>query len=266
MERITSAQNAKVKRVKELLAQSKARRRAGEFVCEGRRLCEEIPPELIREVWMSESFAERERDLPEDVRTFVVPDSLFRSVSDTAGPQGMLAVVRMPEQARSGAGPDPCAEQAGPEPRVILMLEGLQDPGNLGTIFRTAEAAGVGEIVMDRGCADVFSPKVVRATMGSVFRVPFSICEDLPALAASMVARGRKVFAACLGAETDYRDADFTGDCAILIGNEGNGLTEAALSAATERVIIPMQGEIESLNASVAAALLMYEAGSHAAG
>ena len=259
MERITSAQNAKVKRVKELLAQSKARRRAGEFVCEGRRLCEEIPPELIREVWMSESFAERERDLPEDVRTFVVPDSLFRSVSDTAGPQGMLAVVRMPEQARTGAGPDPCAEQAGPEPRVILMLEGLQDPGNLGTIFRTAEAAGMAGVVLLKGCADVYSPKVVRAAAGSLFRMDIFTGAEEELLIDKLKNFDRKIVVTALEGASDYTDVTYDNNCAIVIGNEGQGVSRGFLDHADLKIKIPMAGAIESLNAAVAAGIIMYE-------
>ena len=281
MERITSAQNAKVKRVKELLAQAKARRKAGEFICEGERLCAEVPPELIREVWMSQSFSAQQDlsgiipgadertspDLAEAPKRFVVPDSLFRSMGDTATPQGILTVCRMPEQAALPGLREPSSSPETDEPagsvapdEKILMLEGLQDPGNLGTIFRTAEAAGISRIILDRNCVDVFSPKVVRATMGSVFRVPFAVCEDLPALAGRLSALGWKTFAACLGADTDYREADYSGACAVLIGNEGNGLTDAAVAAATGRVIIPMRGQIESLNAAVAAALLMYEA------
>jgi TrmH family RNA methyltransferase len=140
----------------------------------------------------------------------------------------------------------------------LLVLEDIQDPGNLGTMVRTAEAAGIDGIIMSKGCTDIFSPKVTRATMGAIFRVPFIYTDDLPGTLDVLKADGTAVYAAYLRNGTDYRKVHFTNRAAILIGNEGNGLSDEAVSHASENVFIPMAGEVESLNAAVAAAILMY--------
>ena len=142
----------------------------------------------------------------------------------------------------------------------LLVLEHVQDPGNVGTLFRTAEAAGAGGVILDRETADPYSPKVLRATMGAVFRLPFVISNDLPGLLRQLRAEGFSLTAAHL-AGTEYYDAvSYPARTAFLIGNEGNGLSEEITSLADKKVRIPMEGQTESLNAAVAGALLLYEA------
>ena len=141
----------------------------------------------------------------------------------------------------------------------LLLLENIQDPGNLGTMFRAGEGAGVTGIVMNARCVDIFSPKTIRSTMGSILRVPFYITNDL----ASVIQKCRQaqvtVYAAHLGGESYYDSFDYRKGTAFLIGNEGNGLTEEIAGCADEYVKIPMEGQVESLNAAMAAGLLMYE-------
>ena len=142
---------------------------------------------------------------------------------------------------------------------LLVVLEELQDPGNLGTIIRTGEAAGVTGVIMSAGTVDLFNPKTIRATMGSVFRVPFLYVDDLPQTVEQLRQGGISVYAAHLEGKTYYDDVSFLGPTAFLVGNEGNGLTEETASRADRYLKIPMEGRIESLNAAVAASLFMYE-------
>ena len=141
-----------------------------------------------------------------------------------------------------------------------MVLENLQDPGNLGTIFRTAEGAGVSGILMNRGCVDIYNPKTIRSTMGAIYRMPFLYTDDLPRAVTGLKSREIPVFAAHLGGTLSYDETDYRNGCAFLIGNEGNGLTDETAVLADTYIRIPMEGQVESLNAGVAASLLMYEA------
>ena len=142
----------------------------------------------------------------------------------------------------------------------MVIIEDLQDPGNLGTIFRTGEGAGVSGIIMSRGTVDIYNPKTIRSTMGSIYRVPFLYTDDLTAAAALLRERGVGVYAAHLGGSRMYDACDYKAGTAFLIGNEGNGLREETARCADCLIRIPMEGKLESLNASVAASLLLYEA------
>lgn len=254
---ITSTSNTQVKNVIQLLQTSKARKKQGLFVVEGWKMCEEMPEAWLQAVYVTESCLE---NMPEQARKgylqkdilHVVTDQVFRHMSDTKTPQGILAVGRQPvytlEQVLSGSCP------------LIVALEDLQDPGNVGTILRTAEGAGVDGILLSRQSADVFNPKTVRSTMGAVYRMPFCYVEDLTETVRGMKGEGYRVYAAQMDGGQFYDDKDYTGKSVILIGNEGNGLTDGIRAAADEAVCIPMEGHAESLNAGVAAGILMYEA------
>ena len=141
-----------------------------------------------------------------------------------------------------------------------VVLEDLQDPGNVGTIIRTAEGAGVTGIIMSRGTADIFNPKTIRSTMGSIYRMPFLIVDDAVGFVKGLKARKICTYAAHLHGVHSYREEDYTKGTAFLIGNEGNGLTDAMAEAAECLIRIPMEGKVESLNAAIASAVLMYEA------
>ena len=136
---------------------------------------------------------------------------------------------------------------------------GLQDPGNMGTIVRTAEGAGVTGVIMSRDCVDIYNPKTIRSTMGSIYRMPFYYAEDILKAIRKIKDAGIKVYAAHLDGEKSYDEEDYAFSCAFLIGNEGNGLREETSKMADHYIIIPMSGEVESLNAAIAASVLMFE-------
>ncbi|MBO5551681.1 MAG: RNA methyltransferase [Lachnospiraceae bacterium] len=234
----------KIKEVRALCDRSSVRRRTGLFVTEGERIYKEIPPEDLVSVYVSESYKKSHPGMKAD---HVLRDTEFARLADTKHPQGILAVVRQ-KRYRIGDMLDG---------NLYIVLETLQDPGNLGTVIRTAEAAGVSAVIMNKGCADIYSPKVVRSTMGSVFRVPFIYTEDLTAVLRDMKRAGITLYAAELRGR-DINDTGLSDRRAFIIGNEGNGLTEETLRMADERVSIPMAGRVESLNAAVTAAILMY--------
>ena len=142
--------------------------------------------------------------------------------------------------------------------RNILVLDRVQDPGNLGTLTRNAEAFGFGGVVLIKGCADPYQPKVVRASAGSVFRMPMLACESGQYALDLLEEAGRTVYAACMEGEVAIGDADLRKDTAVIIGNEGNGISDQLRSSATE-LYIPMEGNMESLNAAAAGTIIMYE-------
>ncbi len=250
---ITSSTNAKIKNIVQLNTSSKARREQGVFVAEGTKMFLEAPIDSIHQVFVSESYYDKGEylDQIEKLSYEIVEDSVFRKASDTMNPQGILCVIR---QNNSNI------KAMLVEPRPLLMvLEGIQDPGNLGTIIRTGEGAGVTGIIMDRNTADVFNPKVIRATMGSIFRVPFAYTENLPDTLIQMKKQDIRIYAAHLSGHQFYYEEDYCGGSAFLIGNEGNGLSESITEYADTCIKIPMQGQVESLNAAVSASILMYE-------
>ena len=249
---ITSSQNQQIKRIRELNEKPRSRREAGLFVAEGVKLFRECPESRRAAVFVSESFEKENAELLAGVDYEAVADHLFARITDTKTPQGILTLARIE------TGGDDFSHGTYTIPPVYLILEDLQDAGNVGTILRTAEAAGVTGVILGPTCADVYQPKAVRATMGSIFRVPFKVADDLPEAVRDLQAQGVRVAAAHLDGETDYRDIENTDGIAFLIGNEGKGLSDELTEQADIRVRIPMAGQVESLNASVAAAILVY--------
>lgn len=244
---ITSKNNQQIKRVRQLLESPKARQEDRLFVIEGVRLANEVPAELIEQVFVSESLEKEGFGcIPGDYRMEVISDSVFRSISDTVSPQGILIVCRSPEMDIDRA----------TDGQLCVILDDIRDPGNMGTIIRTAEAAGAG-VILSRGCVDIFNPKVIRATMGSIFRVPVAVCDPLEAVS-FLQEKGTVVCAAALDGSVPYREAPYGQRNAFVIGNEANGVSKAVQEAADLRVRIPMKGRVESLNAAVSAAVLLY--------
>lgn len=258
---VTSAANPRIRLLKSLQS-VKGRRESGLFPAEGLRLTGEIKaPWKAETVALSASFYDANRDaLPQVVTdtlqaggdVLCVPDALFGTLCETQHPQGILAAVRRPEMR-----PDDIA--AGNTP-FIIALENVQDPGNAGTILRTADAAGADGILLSKGCVDIFSPKAVRASMGSVFHIPAVYTDDLRGTLRRLQETGIRVFAAYLDGSRSLYDADLSGGSVILIGNEGSGLSADVAEMADERIRIPQPGRAESLNASAAAAVIIYEA------
>lgn len=254
---ITSTSNAKVKHLIQLKKKRKARDEEGAFLVEGIRMFRETPGERIAEVYISQSFYEKETKLNgqalagSPVLPEVLSDSVFAYVSDTKTPQGVLCVARQMDYTFE--------EAAGGNVPHLLILDNLQDPGNLGTIVRAAEGAGVTGILMGRDCVDMYNPKVIRSTMGSVYRVPFYCAPDLMEAIGKVKERGVTIYAAHLHGSRAYDQEDYRKPCAFLIGNEGNGLHREIAGMADHYIKIPMCGQVESLNAAVASAVLMFE-------
>ena len=255
---ITSPSNAKVKQVVQWQNKARERRQAGIFLTEGSKLFREAPEERIQEVYLSEdamSRLEMENDLREKLHRTgyeTVSGEVFQKMSDTNTPQGILCVVRRPEYTL-----DQLLNFPAP---LLVVLENLQDPGNLGTILRTGEGAGITGVILGRETVDIFNPKTIRATMGSIFRVPFVYVEDLARTIRTIREQGVQTYAAHLSGRSCYEGFSFQGGTAFLIGNEGKGLSPEIAALADDLLRIPMEGRVESLNAAVAAALLMYEA------
>lgn len=252
---ITSTSNTQIKELIRLQKKNRARDEAGVFIAEGPRIVNELPAAQIVKLYLSESYAKKNPEKTNgDYHTEILSDTVFAHVSDTRTPQGILAVVKKMRYTMEDL------LQVKGEP-MILVLDNLQDPGNLGTVFRTAEAAGASGILLSRDCVDVYNPKVIRSTMGAVYRVPFLYTDDLPGTINELKEKGIRVFAAHLDGKNTYDREDYRTGCAFLIGNEGNGLREEVAACADCRIKIPMCGNAESLNASVASAVLMFEAG-----
>jgi TrmH family RNA methyltransferase len=251
--RITSASNPLVKSVREL-HEARARRERGEFLAEGVRLVRDalaagarprqilVAPELLEKV---RGGRELLSELTE-VEPLELGEAAFRAIADTETPQGIAAVFPIELH--------PVAELG---PGLLVVLDGLQDPGNLGTIVRSAVGSGVAGGVIVRGGADPFGPKAVRAAAGALFRLRFARPDDAD-LAAALL--GRAVWLAEATGGVDYHQVDWRDSSAILIGSEANGASSELRRLATGRVTIPLDGDLESLNAGVAASILLFEA------
>lgn len=255
---ITSTANKRVKELIEKMNKAKARREADVFLVEGPKMFLEAPKKQIRMVYVEENYllkapkevTEKLEELPYEV----LSSEVYGKVSDTKTPQGILCELQQFHYSLEellGAGMD--------ENALFMVLEDLQDPGNVGTILRTAEGAGVSAVLMTKGTADIYNPKTIRSTMGSIYRVPFVSVEDVAEAIRMLKERGVKVYAAHLKGKNYYQNMNLSGKVAFLIGNEGNGLKDSTAELADEYLKIPMCGKVESLNAAMAAGLLMYQ-------
>lgn len=254
---ITSLSNARVKNLSLLQKKAKERSEQGVFVIEGWKMFEEaVDAGLLVKAYASESFyREKLQENPgyfHDLDYDVLADSVFKEVSDTKTPQGIMGIVKQISYDLDDILRTPAV--------CLLLLEDIRDPGNMGTIIRTAEGAGINGIVYSDTSVDIYNPKVIRATMGSIFRVPLYQSENFYGILKKLKEQKISIFAAHLSGIPYDTEGSFRKSCAILIGNEANGLTEQACALADIRIKIPMAGKVESLNAAVAAAILMYEA------
>ena len=250
---ISSTSNVRIKNITKLKKNARERRKQGCFLVEGPRMFFEIPREDILECYMTKEFEEKFQDRLSGYRWEQISENVSRGLSDTQTPQGVFALVRMKEKKE-----EELMKGQGEKPPCLLLLEHIQDPGNLGTMFRSAEAAGITGIIMDAATVDPYNPKAIRSTMGAVFRVPFVVVEDIRQTERMLKKRRVAVYAAHLGGDVIYSH-DYRQACAFLIGNEGNGLTQEAADLADRKIRIPMEGQVESLNASMAATIILYE-------
>ena len=252
---ITSTTNNRVKRMVALCQKAKARREEDAFVVEGPKMFLEAPRSWIKEVYVSESFMKKcdFKEALEAIGYEVVTDEVFQKISDTKTPQGILSILKKPHYELT----DILGKEEKP---LLVLLEDIQDPGNLGTIFRAGEGAGISGVIMTSQTADLFNPKVIRATMGSIYRMPYIYVDGLQDIMKQLHDKGISTYAAHLEDSVDYDTPDYTKGTAFLIGNEGNGLKRETADAATQYIKIPMAGQVESLNAAIATSVLMYEA------
>ena len=183
--------------------------------------------------------------LPDAVPVYLLPEHVFQAVCDTKNPQGIAAVLSLQTREASGC--------------RLLALDGVQDPGNVGTIIRTADAAGFDGVLLSPECADLFSPKVLRSTMGSIFRLGFSFPASLPDALNHLKAEGYSVLSSQLDGDLFYERKGVSSSFILIIGNEGNGISDDVRKVATHRLRLPMRGGAESLNAAVAAGIMIYE-------
>lgn len=250
---ITSASNDRVKEIKKLMKSPGERREKQLYAVEGIRMFREIPARMLDSIFVAQGCAKQyaeELERYPDIEPVLVADSVFRGMSDTGSPQGIMALVRMETCTLESI----CAAKN----PFLLIVERLQDPGNLGTIIRTAEGAGVTGIVVSSDSVDLYNPKVVRSTMGSIFRVPVYVSGQLAEDVDFLKRRGITIYGAHLDGDNLY-DTGLTEACGFLIGNEGNGLSDAVAAAADKLIKIPMMGGVESLNAAVSTAVIAYE-------
>ncbi len=252
MTQITTTQNKTYKKIR-ALKQKKERTKQHAFTVEGLKSVQDAlsagwQPELLA---MSETFfAGASFSAPPEIPVYQMPDSLFSALCDTETPQGILAVLPIPEEETFS--PD--------EGGIYLFCDSVSDPGNLGTIIRTADAAGFSAVLLSDGCVDLYSPKTIRASMGSFFHLPVLSHITKPQLSAWKYA-GFQILCGALSEQTvSYLDADFKKPTILVVGNEANGISEEILQLANQCIKIPIYGRAESLNVGVAAGVLMYEA------
>lgn len=251
MREISSKDN-KIFRLCQQLSHKKYRDKLGLYLIEGENLLEEAVKNgaAIKTVLMCRDY--RGSLFGTEDKAFCLSDKLFEQLSQTETTQGIMAIVEKPELS-----PDLFLDRGGGN---FIVLDRLQDPGNIGTILRTADAAGYELAIVMKGTADVFSPKAVRAATGSLFRMPVVFMDSVDELMEFTRAAGKKLVATCFDTDRYYYDENLKENIALIIGNEGSGISRELIECSDLKIKIPMHGNIESLNASVAAGILMYEA------
>ncbi len=245
--RIESQKNAEYKKLLSFHQPQKARKE-GVFILEGVRAVSELPPDwTIRSLWIADTY---QGPMPAVDHVFQVPDALFQKAAETVHSQGILAVVDRKERK---------LQDLSAEGGLWIILENLQDPGNAGTILRTADACGAAGVLCTRGTVDFYNSKVIRSCMGSLFHIPFVTVEGAQEAVDFVHAQGGQVIGTHLRTDLTYTSVSYAGPTAILIGNEGAGMSEEAAVLCDRLVRIPMPGRAESLNAGIAAGVMMYE-------
>lgn len=257
MDIITSDSNKDIKKIISLMEKSKSRKNEDSYVVEGIKMVLEVPKEDIRQVYMTESCYENIKDRI-DFDYKIISDNVYKKISDTVTPQGILAVVKRKHYELDEILGRVVKKEGLKDKQLIMILEDVRDPGNIGTIIRTCEAAGVSGIILSKECVDIYNPKVVRSTMGAILRVPFYESTNLKEDIEKIKARDYKIYAAHLKGKKNYNEVDKDGAYGFVIGNEANGISDEIAEMADELVKIPMYGNVESLNAAIAASILMF--------
>ncbi len=258
---ITSRDNPLVREIKRLLTDARARRKSGRFVTEGARLCADAARSgvSVTAVLYTARAAQLYAPSLDELRRVCgtvqeIPDELARYIADTASPQGVFCLCETPDNRLADGTLRPDGQ--------YLALEDVQDPSNLGTVIRTAEAMELDGLLLSAGCCDVYNPKVVRGSMGGVFRLPVHTVEDMCAAVEVWQQQGFRCWACVVDkTATPLPQATFGKGVICLIGNEGNGLRPETVAVCRNRLTIPMPGRAESLNASMAAGIVLWEMG-----
>ena len=248
---ISSSQNEKYKHFK-ALKQKKERVLSKQYTVEGIKSVNDAIAAMVHIsalVVSEEFYSKTDFDYPSDIKIYVISDNIFPALSTTETPSGIIAVIDIDSE--KGFAPNP--------EKPYIYCDNVRDPGNLGTIIRTADAAGFGGVLLSPDCVDLYNPKTVRSSMGSFFQIP--IIEDFDySCLSKLKQQGFKLFAGILDNDTvEYTEADMTSPLIIVVGNEANGISNDVTNIADVKVKIPIDGKAESLNAGVAAAILMYE-------
>ena len=252
---ITSVTNDRIKRIKRLMKDRRFRTREGQFVVEGSRWIDEVTragivPDywLATENWLENNMALSIRLTAESQPALTVEPSVLKELADTSTPSGVLAVLPLPRL----VWPE--------EPTFLLCLDQIRDPGNLGTLIRSALAAGVQGMILSPGCVDPYNPKVVRSSMGAVLRLPIRHAGWADSGKMAELLGNCQVYLADMGATVNYTNVDWQKPSAIMIGSEAIGADESAKAIVDQAISIPMAQATESLNAGVAGSVIMFEA------
>ena len=253
---LSGKDNKTIKAAAKLSCSAASRREAGEFLLEGARLCLDaaIAGAEIKKVFVTEKAQNDYKEYIEPLlaaakEKYLVSPELFAKISDTVTPQGVAAVCGIPSGSSN-------TEKNG----MYIALENMQDPSNIGAVARTAEALGISGIIIGKGSVDPYSPKAQRAAMGSLLRLPIIVADNFLEYICEQKQNGMTVFATTItNADCELGSVSFPSGSIVMIGNEGNGLSSEAISLADKKITIPMSGRNESLNASVAASLFMWE-------
>lgn len=254
---ITSKDNDTIKHIKKL-KEKKYREEYNEFIVEGIKMIEEAIQEnaKIKSIIICDD-CKVTNSIPSDLmyeiaklNCIYVAEKIFSSITEVMNPQGILAIIEKPSNQEN---------EIDYKQENFLILDNIQDPGNMGTILRTADSLNMNQIIVSKGSADIYNPKVVRSTMGAIFRIKVIEVENLSKVIKEMKKHKINVYATDLKTDKSIYDVDYK-KSAIVIGNEANGVSSAVLNEATEKIKIPMIGKTESLNAAVATSVILYEA------
>lgn len=250
---ISSESNGQIKELVKLQKQARFRKKQAAFVVEGMKMVQEAARYgKLQKIYLSESlYDESLAELLTSYDYEIIADAVFRKVSDTITPQGILGLVAMPRYSQE--------EILQCQKPYYLLLDDIRDPGNLGTMIRTAEGAGMSAVILSQSSVDLFNPKVVRSTMGAIFRMPYCYVESLPETIRQIRNRGCQVYATAMEGSVVYDQPDYTTGAAVVIGNEANGISDEVFREMPVNIRIPMEGHLESLNAAISAAVIMYE-------
>lgn len=242
---ITSKDNEIIKNIKKL---KEKKYRLNSYIVEGIKMVKEAINENqeIALIAIREDF-KIDFDT-KNIKTVTISNKIFNDISDVKTPQGILAVIKKNQN-----------NQIETNQEYILALDSLQDPGNMGTIIRTADSANINQIIINKTTVDPYSPKVIRSTMGAIYRTNIIEVEDLKATLKEMKSKGFQIITTDLKATQSIYDINYNNKTVVVIGNEANGVSQEILQTADKKVIIPMLGKTESLNASIAASIMIYE-------